>query len=81
MAKFGLSQSVRRVEDPRLLTGVEIDQLDLHAVPLGPAAVHPLQHPRPIVALRPARAGVAVRDGRALITVTTRAGEAPLLSA
>jgi hypothetical protein len=37
---------------------VEVDQFDLHAVALGPAAVHALEHAGPILALGPARARI-----------------------
>ena len=54
---LALDQQRRRL-DPRLLAGMEVDQFDLHAMPLGPAAVHPLQHSGPVVALGAAGAGV-----------------------
>jgi hypothetical protein len=47
---LALDQDRRRL-DPRLFARMVIDQLHLHPVPLGPSAVHALQHSGPIVAL------------------------------
>ena len=52
-----LEQQRRRL-DPRLLAGVIVHQLDLEAALLAPAAVHPLEHAGPVLALGPARARV-----------------------
>ena len=54
---LALDQQRRRL-DARLFARMMIDQLDLHAVTLAPAAVHPLQHPGPVLAFGPARASV-----------------------
>ena len=54
---LALDQQRRRL-DPRLLAGMVVDQLDLHAVPLGPAGIHPLQHAGPVLALGPAGPGI-----------------------
>ena len=42
---------------------VVIDQLHLHAVPLGPARVHALKHAGPVLALRATRPGVHLDIG------------------
>ena len=52
-----LNKDGRRL-DPGLLAGVVVDQFDLHAVALGPAGVHPLQHAGPVLALGAAGAGI-----------------------
>ncbi len=49
--------------DAGLLARVLRDQLDLHAVCLGPAHVHPRQHRRPVAALGAAGAGVDLEEG------------------
>src|SRR5215217_5412671 len=37
--------------DAGLLAGMAVDELDLHAVALGPTRVHALEHARPVVRL------------------------------
>ncbi len=44
--------------DPRLFPGCLFDDLDVHAVGVGPAAVHALQHLGPVLGLGAAGAGV-----------------------
>ncbi len=48
---------------PGLLARMMIDQLDLHAVALGPALVHALEHLRPVLALGAAGAGIDLDIG------------------
>ncbi len=53
----------RRALDPGLLAVGPIDDVDLEAVLLGPAAVHALQHLGPVLALRAAGAGMDLEIG------------------
>ena len=54
---LALDQQGRRL-DPGLFAGVMVDQFDLHSVALGPARIHPLEHPGPVVAFGAAGTGV-----------------------
>src|SRR3546814_662834 len=70
-AAFGLGVAIRilaleqqrRGFDPRLFARMLVDQFDLHAVAFGPARVHALEHPGPILALGAARAGIDLDIG------------------
>jgi hypothetical protein len=59
---LALDQQSRRL-DARLLAGMIVDQLDLHAVALGPARVHALQHLGPVLAFGAAGAGIDLDIG------------------
>src|SRR5690606_23162135 len=54
---LALDQQSRRL-DPGLLAGAVLDALDLVALALGPASVHPEQHLGPVLAFGTACAGV-----------------------
>ncbi len=65
-ASFGLQPAIgvhpldlqgRRLDAGLLARGL-FDDLDQHAMSMGPAAVHPLQHLGPVLGLRAPRAGV-----------------------
>ena len=53
--------------DTRLISRQHIELLDLEAVPVGPFAVHTVEHRRPVAGLRTARSGVDVDDGVCII--------------
>src|SRR5687767_9168652 len=53
----------RRRLDPGLLAGGLFDQLDFHAVGVGPARVHPLEDLGPVLGLGAAGAGVDLDIG------------------
>ena len=49
--------------DPRLFAGGLFQEIDLHAMRIGPAAVHPQQHTGPVAGLGPAGPGVDLDEG------------------
>ena len=59
---FALNEDIGRL-DARFFAVEHVEHLDLKAAALAPADIHPVQHQRPVLRFRPARAGVE-RDNR-----------------